>query len=152
MELAPALAGDIGLYARLIRVFYEQEPGLAPLSDEEARAKAGRLFEAAGQGRAFPLLLRQAGDIVGYALVSPYFSCEYDGLVGLLDEYLILPEYQGKGLGGAFLDLLKDWAPARGLARLSLEVTDKNPGVIRLYARKGFVPLTRRLMAWDAGK
>ncbi len=152
MELVPALAGDADLFTRLLQVFYEQEPSLTPLSAEEARAKTGRVFSAAAQGRVFPLLLRHEGNIAGYALVSPYFSCEYDGLVGLLDEYLILPEHQGQGLGGAFLDLLKSWSIARGLVRLSLEVTDKNPGVISLYARRGFAPLARRLMAWEAGQ
>lgn len=148
MELVMAQQGDIDQLAGMIKIFYEQEPGLRPLRMDEALFKAQNLLEAAQEERAWPFFLRHEEAIVGYALIAPYFSSEYGGLVGLLDEYLILPEWQSKGLGSQFLRTLKHWCAEKCLKRVLLEVTDKNPRVVALYERNGFTLLERRLMAW----
>lgn len=148
MELVMAQQGDMEELAWMVQIFYEQEPGLRPLCLEEALLKAQNLLEAAQVERAWPLFLRHEKVIVGYALIVPYFSSEYGGMVGLLDEYLILPDCQGKGLGGQFLQTLKRWCTEKSLKRVLLEVTDKNPRVLALYERNGFTLLERRLMAW----
>jgi ribosomal protein S18 acetylase RimI-like enzyme len=73
----------------------------------------------------------------GYALISLTWSNEAGGISVLLEEAFIAPEYQGQGLGTAFLDFIereyKDSAK-----RLRLEVTHSNIRAIRLYEKKGY--------------
>lgn len=121
---------------------------MRPLDDAEARSKVQDIFAAGADKRVYCLLLRHTGNIVGYALMVPYFSSEYGGCVVVLDELFILPELQGQGLGGRALEALKAWSREQGMKRVILEVTEKNSRVIRLYERGGFTLLDRRLMSW----
>lgn len=148
MQLLPAEQKDVELCARLVRVFYAQEPGMQPLDEADATKQARLVLDAVARGQADFLLLRNGEEIAGYALLTHFFSAEYGGLVALLDEYLILPEFQGQGLGGRFLGEIKNWAGDRGYRRILLEVTEKNPRVIKLYEGNGFKLLSRRIMAF----
>jgi GNAT superfamily N-acetyltransferase len=148
MEILAAGPKDADACARLMRVFYEREPGLTALDSAEAAARARLTLNAVGKDQADFLFLRSEGALSGYALMTRYFSAEYSGMVALLDEYLILPEFQGKGMGSRFLAVIKDWAVEKGFVRVMLEVTDKNPRVAGLYERNGFTLLSRRSMAW----
>jgi GNAT superfamily N-acetyltransferase len=148
MEILAAGPKDADACARLMRVFYEREPGLKTLDGAEVAARACLMLNAVDKGQADFLFLCSEGVLNGYALMTRYFSAEYSGMVALLDEYLILPEFQGKGMGGRFLTAIKGWAVEKGFARVMLEVTDKNARVVGLYERNGFTLLSRRLMAW----
>ena len=46
-------------------------------------------------------------------------------------------EQRGKGIGSALMDSVEEQAFASGSARLSLDVSAKNHGAIRLYERRG---------------
>jgi RimJ/RimL family protein N-acetyltransferase len=47
-------------------------------------------------------------------------------------------EFWGRGLGRALTRALLDWADARGLVRVALEVVETNARAIRLYESLGF--------------
>lgn len=147
MRLTLAQIEDAPLCARLIQDFYEHEPCMRPVDSTQAYAKALGILDAAARGHAHFILLHAGNDIAGYALMTHFFSCEYGGMVAILDEYLIVPQQQGRGLGGDFLPLIKQWAAAQGFTRVFLEVTAENPRVVALYERNGFHLLDRRLMA-----
>lgn len=53
------------------------------------------------------------------------------------------PRAQGKGVGAAVLDHLIDIARDRGVEAIWLETNDKLAAATRLYARKGFKPLSK---------
>lgn len=58
------------------------------------------------------------------------------------DEYYlsnlgVLPEFQGRGIGGALLDFVESQARAAGLSKCSLLVAQNNPAQ-RLYRRHGY--------------
>ena len=59
--------------------------------------------------------------------------------LAMLISMWVAPEARGKGVGGALVDAVIDWARAQGLTRVRLEVVDDNAPAIALYARKGFV-------------
>jgi RimJ/RimL family protein N-acetyltransferase len=50
----------------------------------------------------------------------------------------VLRDFWGQGLGRALTESLLDWADARGLVRVSLEVDEHNVRAIRLYESLGF--------------
>lgn len=47
-------------------------------------------------------------------------------------------EYWRRGVGRALVCALLDWADARGIVRVALEVVESNEGAIRLYEALGF--------------
>ena len=48
--------------------------------------------------------------------------------------------HRGKGIGGALVDIVIEWAKDNGHSALLLDVADKNPSASALYASRGFVP------------
>src|SRR5690349_20439089 len=48
------------------------------------------------------------------------------------------PEYRGKGVNKMIIDALTDWAHARGLEEIRLEVYAENEAAIRAYEKVGF--------------
>ena len=70
--------------------------------------------------------------------------------IGLMDIAL-LPEFQGQGIGGIFMDMLKSEAKDAGLP-IVLHVEINNPDAYRFYERHGFLPIedqqTHVKMSW----
>ena len=59
---------------------------------------------------------------------------------GWLISMWVAPEVRRKGVGGALVDAVIDWARSSGVNRLLLDVADDNTPAIALYARRGFEP------------
>ena len=52
----------------------------------------------------------------------------------------VAPDVRRLGVGGALVDAVIEWARSNGINRLLLDVADRNPPAVALYARKGFQP------------
>lgn len=87
----------------------------------------------------FWLAERPAG-LTGYALVTYYWSLEFDGWVGLLDELYVVSTCRGGGIGHQLIEGVSQELSALGLRRLRLEVDERHPEAASLYARSGFRP------------
>lgn len=79
-----------------------------------------------------------AGVVIGYAIA-----------VAVIDEAEILnlavrPSDRGAGLGGKLLDAAVAEAASRGAEQIFLEVRESNELARRLYASRGFSPVSRR--------
>ena len=97
---------------------------------------------------AFLLLLRRAGDLIGYALVA----VEPDGDVLWSDTWQVgdkvagardrlrRPEERGHGLGSLLLDVVDAELEARGIHDLAVGAVPGNTAALRLYERRGFLP------------
>ena len=79
------------------------------------------------------------GRIAGYALAPFYFSIEFDGTVALVDEFFLVPECRGQGVGGRLLSKVLAGLRAEGIGVVRLEVDRRHPEAATLYARLGFV-------------
>ena len=84
--------------------------------------------------------MEQDGQVVGYALMVSYWSCEAGGKTVQLEELYLSERVRGRGLGSQFMEwLLREY---EGEAkRFRLEVCPRNQRVKKLYERYGFVPL-----------
>ena len=81
--------------------------------------------------------------LVGYLAVCLGYSIEFGGRDGFVDEFFLLPEARGRGLGGRMLEEVKAAAAADGILALHLEVERRNEGAQRIYARHGFQSRSR---------
>ena len=52
----------------------------------------------------------------------------------------VAPEVRRRGVGGALVDAVINWARSSDVDRLLLDVADDNAPAIALYTRKGFDP------------
>lgn len=57
----------------------------------------------------------------------------------------VLPEYWGKGYGGALLKNSVDWLSEQGFERVYLWALETNMRARRFYEKQGFVPTSDRL-------
>lgn len=93
------------------------------------------------------VVLLEDGQVVGYAYLTFFYSCEVAGKNLLLEELFLKDTCRGKGYGTAFFDWLFREYP--DVARFRLEVTEANEGASALYEKLGFTFLDYRQMVRD---
>lgn len=140
------LPEDRERYLELSRQFYQTDAVLHPAPEENFAATFAETM--AGSPYIRGLALCRDGEMAGYALLSLTWSNEAGGLCVLLEEAYVVPEAQGQGLGGAFLDFVQQEYAGKA-RRLRLEVTPGNTRAAELYARKGYEPLDYLQMVHD---
>ena len=77
-------------------------------------------------------------NIAGYGMITKSFSTEAGKECFWVEDLYLKPEYRGKGIGGQFLDFLRD--KYKGYA-LKLEVETENERAITVYKKHGFSEL-----------
>jgi ribosomal protein S18 acetylase RimI-like enzyme len=89
------------------------------------------------------------GKMVGVLMLNLLVSLEHAGEVGWIEELYVRPDYRKRGLATRLLDLALDWAEARGLRAVDLEVGLESGGehdaaaAAHLYEKKGFRKVAR---------
>lgn len=132
---------DEELVLSLMQGLYDHEK--IPLDDNVKRA-VKILLKNPVAGRVF--LIQNDFDLVGYAVLTVLFSLEYGGPCGFLDEFLILPEFRGKGFGREALNYFIESAKQEGLVAIQLEVDRENAKAKKLYESAGFFSQNRDLL------
>lgn len=130
----PPAPADIEIHRmrrRDVRDVYEIErrvyprPWSASLFFSEIAQKSSRVY----------LVAMHEGALVGYGGLM----CQGDE--GHITTLAVMPEYQGRGIGGRLLDSLVTEARSRSTRTLALEVRIANWRAQRLYSWFGFRPL-----------
>lgn len=127
---------DRTAYLAMARAFYDGDAVDHPVPNEFLE----RTFDALMGETVFAecYVFEIDEELRGYALLAKTWSQEAGGMVVWLEELYVRPEYQGKGLGQAFFDYLKqNMHPAR----FRLETEPHNDRAKSLYRRMGFRPL-----------
>lgn len=75
------------------------------------------------------------GTLQGYAMLAKSFSTEYGKNCIWLEDIYILKEYRGQGLGGRFIEAVKEMYPD---TLLRLEVEEENEIAVHTYKKAGF--------------
>lgn len=146
LRLALATPADAPLLEPMLIDFKSNDP--VPRTERELVAFRS-LLEDRTAGDVFRI---EAGDrTIGYAILCWGYSVEYGGRNAFLDEFYVVPELRGRGLGLHVLGLLDDEARQRGLVALHLEVLAHEARNSRLYARAGFTDRGSRLMTRRLG-
>jgi acetyltransferase, GNAT family len=82
-------------------------------------------------------MIEAQGHAAGYILLSFTYGNEAGGMIVLLEELYIRPEYQGQGLGTQALTFVKEQYRGKAV-EIQLEVMPQNKGAIRLYRKHGY--------------
>ena len=122
--------------ARLMHGMYDEGDGIRSIDDD----KIARTFAHLRGGEQYGacLVAEADGDIVGYALLFPFWSSEYGGLLLLLDELYIAPERRSQGIGGQFLEYIEGYARERGYVALNFIAMNHNTRAIDFYLRHDY--------------
>ncbi len=83
---------------------------------------------------------------VGYALLIPYWSNEFGGVILFIDELYVVPTHRGRGIGREFFRWVERERPFSARA-MFLEVSRGNPRARGLYERLGFLERANATMA-----
>ena len=93
------------------------------------------------------LTITEGDEIIGYALLAFYWSCEAGGFTVQAEELYFKPQMRGKGCGHKFFQwLFEEYPQAK---RFRLEVCPHNPKAKLLYSRLGFEDLNYGQMILD---
>jgi GNAT superfamily N-acetyltransferase len=83
---------------------------------------------------------------IGYVALTFFFSMEYHGRCGLVDELYIREAYRGLGIGKQVFVLIEEHLRSQGMRSLSLVVDFWNDKAEALYTKIGFQREKRHLM------
>lgn len=145
MTIRKVKAEDKALYVELSKGFYSggaslHGANLAHIDSTFAECVKGSPFAQA-------YIIEEDGKPAGFALFSFTWSNESGGMVTLLEELYVAPEFRGLRLGTQFMDWMLD--TYKDMSRIRLEVCRQNDGARRLYERYGFTLLDYEQMVRD---
>ncbi len=83
---------------------------------------------------------------VGYIALCFGYSIEFSGREATVDEFYIMPEYRGKGLGTKVLEFITTEARKHDIKVLHLEVARSNKKARKLYSQAGFTTREKYVM------
>lgn len=146
-----ARPADLDALVALLGVLFTQESEMQPDAASQraglaailANPSVGQLFVARDEGGTGS---GQRGDVVGMISLLYTVSTALGGPVGIVEDYVVRPDYRGRGIGHALMDAVFRHARERGLLRLTLQTDRDNAAAQRLYERYGFHPSTMLLM------
>lgn len=84
------------------------------------------------------ILFRGEIELAGYALLVPYWSNEFGGVLLFIDELFVSPPYRNRGIATRFFRYVEQKG-SFGAVALALEVSPDNHKANRLYEALGFV-------------
>jgi len=95
----------------------------------------------------FVWMARDAGDVVGCCVICYAISTSRGSIVAKLDDVNVRPGLEGRGVGSAMMDSLKDELRRIGVTRIDTATHFENPGARRFYERHGFASLREERMS-----
>jgi GNAT superfamily N-acetyltransferase len=115
--------------------------------DNSASARASavqRLLQDPALGGIWRILIDSR--LAGYIALCRGFSIEFNGYDAFIDEFFLLPEFRGRGIGKTVLARITDEARKLDINALHLEVARDNLAAARLYAAAGFAARDKYLL------
>jgi GNAT superfamily N-acetyltransferase len=100
------------------------------------RALLTRVLEDASLGRAW--VARVYGEPAGYLLAVYVFSLEHQGLTAEIDEFFVIPQHRGLGLGASMLAAAEAQFRIEGCTNVSLQLGRSNEAARSFYRQHGF--------------
>jgi len=121
---------------KMMRGLYEEDQAAHPPDVSLFPATVERLLSNPSAGQI--VLFREGDELVGYAILIPYWSNEFGGNLLFIDELFVAAAYRNRGIARRFFAYIEQQQPF-GAVALALEVSQGNRNANRLYESLGFV-------------
>jgi GNAT superfamily N-acetyltransferase len=133
--ILPAVPEDIDALLPMVEEYwlFENIEGFDPA---RMRALLARVLEDASLGRAW--IARVYGEPAGYLLAVYVFSLEYQGLTAEIDEFFVVPQHRGLGIGASMLAAAEAQFRLEECTNVSLQLGRSNEAARRFYRQHGF--------------
>jgi GNAT superfamily N-acetyltransferase len=152
MSFSRMRASDIPVAEDLFLAFLESDPHYRDVASvygdggpQALRSALEMFVEHPELG--FVWIARQGEDVVGCCVVAFAISTSRGGLVAKLDDVNVRPGLEGRGLGGAMMEALKEELRRAGVSRIDTATHFDNPRARRFYERHGFASLREERMS-----
>ena len=131
---APALVGLIKELANYEKLAHEAVPDAEELAKHLGRYASPRV-------EAIVAVDTDTKEAIGFALFFPSYSTFLTRWGIYLEDLYVKPEYRGRGVGLALLQMVASLAVERGADRLEWSVLNWNELALRFYRKIGAAPM-----------
>ncbi|MCO7238537.1 GNAT family N-acetyltransferase [Aeromicrobium sp. CnD17-E] len=94
---------------------------------------------------AWVAVTRPGGEVIGFAAAHTFWPYELDHPVAELTALVVSAQHRRAGAGGALVDVVEQWADARGCVRLTVASALDRHGAHAFYAGRGYAQLAKKL-------
>jgi GNAT superfamily N-acetyltransferase len=144
VTIAPACAEDVPALQGLLGILFSIEVDFQP---DAARQRRGLDLLLADTERAVVMAARdRAGAVIGMASAQLVVSTAEGARSAWIEDVVVADEFRGRGIGGALLSALLDWARQKGATRAQLLADRTNAPALEFYRLQGWRPT--QLGAW----
>lgn len=142
LKLKIATTEDLDIILPMVKAYHHFE---FMETDNDTRSQAIQtLLNNPQYGKIW--LIQWEEKTVGYISLCPGYTIEFGGRDAFIDEFFILSDYRGKGLGNKTLELVKEKAREWGIKSLFLEVDKENIIAQNLYKKASFKPRDKYIL------
>src|SRR5688500_4243518 len=131
---------DIPALVELMGRFYAESS--YALDREWAAASFAQLLRDEARGAVW--MARRGTEPAGHVVLTLKHSMEFGGLVGVIDDLFVRPEFRRQGVGSALLSALLGASRKLSVAAIHVEVGPGNIAALRLYQALGLRGQTDR--------
>ncbi len=135
MTVRCAQASDVPQLLALVRRYWQFE-GLGHFDALRLEVLLQELIGSPVRGQVW--VAERAGALCGYLVLVYVVSLEHQGLMAEIDEFFVLPEARGAGLGSELLAAAEGALARAGCVRLQLQLAVTNDAARVFYARRGY--------------
>jgi len=147
-SFAEAVAGDLEALVELLGILFAQEAELSPDPDKQRRALELIL---ADPSRARIYVARDGGTVIAMVALHFTISTAEGGKAAWLEDCIVHPSHQRRGIGKALLGHALAQARSAGATRVTLLTDGDNARAQALYRKLGFQPSSMLAMRLKLG-
>jgi GNAT superfamily N-acetyltransferase len=134
-RILPATVEDVDSLLPLVAEYWRFE-NIEGFDTGRVRALLTRVVEDPSLGRAW--IARVYGEPAGYLLAVYVFSLEFQGLTAEIDEFFVIPQHRGLGLGASMLAAAEAQFRLEGCTTVALQLGRSNEAARKFYRQHGF--------------
>ena len=135
LQIRQATIDDVPVLLRLMEVYWAFE-GISGFDPPRVSGQLTRLFSEPRLGCGWVAFVD--GRPVGYLVAVYVFSLEHLGLTAEIDEFMVLDQHRGHGVGSALLGIAESTFTRAGCTNVSLQLSRGNDSARAFYHRQGY--------------
>ena len=138
VRIRNAQASDRDAMVGLLRELFSIE---ADFTIDEARQRRGLKLMLDGCLKHRCIKVAEVGgQVIGMCTAQTLISTAEGGVVALVEDVVVDPQFRGRGIGRNLMESIEDWARSRGATRMQLLADRTNFSALDFYDKIGWRP------------